>query len=147
MDQHHFRLTANWDGGRNGVGALEIGNLKSAISAPKELDGPGTGTNPEEMLMGAAATCYLITLAAILEKRALPVRKLTMETEGIVSTVGGTHFEQIIHHPHIVLAADATEEQVETANAAILRAEKACMISKALSGNVEVKAIPTVTKE
>ena len=32
------------------------------------MDGPGIGTNPDEMLLGAAATCYIITLAAMLER-------------------------------------------------------------------------------
>ncbi len=32
------------------------------------MDGPGVGTNPDEMLLGAAATCYIITLAAMLER-------------------------------------------------------------------------------
>ena len=32
------------------------------------MDGPGIGTNPDEMLLGAAATCYMITLAAMLER-------------------------------------------------------------------------------
>jgi peroxiredoxin-like protein len=32
------------------------------ISIPKEMNGPGIGTNPDEMLLGAASTCYIIYL-------------------------------------------------------------------------------------
>lgn len=145
--KHKFELNASWTGGRNGEGSISVGNLQSAVSVPADMQGPGVGTNPEEMLLGAAATCYLITLAAIFENRGLPVAELTMTTEGIVSTDGGLRFEKIVHRPAIMLAADATAEQAEAARAAAERAEQACMISKAVRGNVEVTVEPIVGKK
>lgn len=71
MADHHFYLKANWPGNRNDVGTIESGNLITSISIPKEMDGPGEGTNPDEMLLGAAATCYIITLAAMMERSGL----------------------------------------------------------------------------
>src|SRR5690625_5475142 len=68
MTQHHFHLQANWPGGRNSSGYIDAGELKTKISIPPEMDGPGIGTNPDEMLLGAAATCYVITLAAMIER-------------------------------------------------------------------------------
>lgn len=68
MAEHHFHLKANWPGLRNDIGTIESGNLKTQISIPQEMDGPGVGTNPDEMLLGAAATCFIITLAAMMER-------------------------------------------------------------------------------
>ncbi|MDI3257698.1 MAG: OsmC family protein [Kyrpidia sp.] len=144
MGEHRFVLSARWRGGRNGKGEIAVGNLRSAVSAPAQLDGPGEGTNPEEMLTGAAATCYLITLAAVLERRELPVADLALTTEGVVNTEGGLRFEKIIHRPLIGLRAGATAEQVEGARQAAHRAEQACMISRAVRGNVEVLVEPEV---
>lgn len=45
MADHHFYLKANWPGNRNDVGTIESGNLITSISIPKEMDGPGEGTN------------------------------------------------------------------------------------------------------
>lgn len=73
MADHHFYLKANWPGNRNDVGTIESGNLITSISIPKEMDGPGEGTNPDEMLLGAAATCYIITLAAMMERSGLEI--------------------------------------------------------------------------
>jgi peroxiredoxin-like protein len=145
MSTIHFHLQAKWSGGRNGEGYIESGNLATRVSAPKELDGPGIGTNPEEMLIGAAATCYIITLAAVLEKRELPLVELTLKSEGVLSKEGGLHFTKLIHRPHIVLRQGTTEEQIKTAQLATERAEHACMISKALRGNVEISVEPTIT--
>lgn len=144
MAEHKFLLTASWNGGRLGQGKIAVGNLKSTVSVPKELDGPGDGTNPEEMLVGAAATCYLITLAAVIERRGLALDELTLTTEGTVVTEGGLHFDKITHYPNIVLKNSSTDDDVKTAEAAAHRAEQACMISKALKGNVEVSVSPNV---
>ncbi|MBX6396211.1 MAG: SACOL1771 family peroxiredoxin [Alicyclobacillaceae bacterium] len=144
MAEHRFVLTASWRGGRNGEGEIACGNLRTVVSAPKEMDGPGVGTNPEELLLGAAATCYLITLAAVLERRELPVADLTVTSEGTVGTEGGLRFQKIVHRTRIRLSAGATAEQVEAARQAAERAEQACMISKAVRGNVEVSVDPEV---
>ena len=69
---------------RNDIGNIEAGNLVTKISIPSEMEGPGVGTNPDEMLLGAAATCYIITLAAMMERSHLEKEQLTMESEGIV---------------------------------------------------------------
>jgi peroxiredoxin-like protein len=147
MAYHHFHLKARWSGGRNGTGEIEAGNLKAAISVPKEMNGPGIGTNPDEMLIGAAATCYLITLAAIFERRNLPVKSLSLETEGIVFYDKRPCFEKIIHRPYVTVAADAGEEEWEMIRHATEQAEKACMISQALRGNVELEVEPILVRE
>jgi peroxiredoxin-like protein len=146
MAQHSWYLEANWNGDRLGSGTMNAGNLKSEISVPSALGGPGIGTNPEEMLVGAAATCYLITLAAVLSNRKLPVAELTLKSEIVVENEPAMKVEKIIHRPQIVLAADATDEQLDTADKAAHRADKACMISKALDGNVEVSVEAVVTR-
>src|SRR6478736_9665281 len=110
MAKHHFHLQANWPGGRNEVGTIESGQLKTKISIPPEMDGPGVGTNPDEMLLGAAATCYIITLAAIMERSKLDKAGLTMTSEGIVDvTKGVITYKKIIHRPEIVLSKGASE--------------------------------------
>ncbi len=43
MARHHFYLQADWPGKRNDIGRIESGNLKTEISIPKEMDGPGQG--------------------------------------------------------------------------------------------------------
>jgi peroxiredoxin-like protein len=146
MAQHHFHLKANWPGLRNDVGEIEAGNLKTNISIPPEMDGPGVGTNPDEMLLGAAATCYIITLAAMMERSGLEKADLTMASEGIVDvTKGVITYKKIIHRPHIVLKSDATDKDRALALKLAEKAETSCMISRAIKGNVEIELEATVT--
>ena len=102
MAQHTFSMDLTWANGRNGTGHLQASQLTSDISIPQEMDGPGIGTNPDEMLLGAAATCYLITLAALLENAKVPVTDLRMQAEGFVDVTNGVFtYKKIVHKPHI----------------------------------------------
>jgi peroxiredoxin-like protein len=145
MAEHRFLLKANWPGLRNDVGEIEAGNLKTKISIPPEMDGPGVGTNPDEMLLGAAATCYIITLAAMMERSRLHKESLTMESEGIVDVTNGViTYKKIIHRPHIVLTANASDKDFLMAEKLAKKAETSCMISRAIQGNVEIELQATV---
>ncbi|MBS2970353.1 OsmC family protein [Metabacillus sp. KIGAM252] len=140
MAEHSFLLQATWPGGRNSVGEIQTGHLKTSISIPPEMDGPGEGTNPDEMLLGAAATCYIITLAAMLERNSISTESLTMESEGIVEVVKGyITYKKIIHRPVLVLTSEAEEKEVRLAQRLAEKAEQSCMISRALKGNVSIE--------
>ncbi|MBB6453880.1 peroxiredoxin-like protein [Salirhabdus euzebyi] len=150
MVEHTFYLKADWPGGRNSVGFIDAGNLKTKISIPPEMNGPGEGTNPDEMLLGAAATCYIITLAAMIERAGLPLLKMSHESEGIVEFAKGViTYKKIIHMPTVVLGSSATEKQMRELKLLTEKAEKSCMISRAIQGNVEIelKASLSIEKE
>jgi len=137
MALHSFHLTANWPGLRNDVGTFETANLHSKISIPPEMDGPGIGTNPDEMLLGAAATCYIITLAAMLERSKINKNSLTMTSEGVVDISNGViTYKKIIHRPHLILHS---QKDMVLAQKLARKAESSCMISRALKGNVEIE--------
>ncbi|WP_313800841.1 OsmC family protein [Cytobacillus sp.] len=147
MAEHQFHLKAHWPGLRNDVGTIESGQLKTKVSIPPEMDGPGIGTNPDEMLLGAAATCYIITLAAMMERSKLEKADLTMESVGIVDvTKGVITYKKIIHNPVIVLKANATDVDVELALKLAKKAETSCMISRAIKGNVEIELKVSIEK-
>lgn len=145
MGEHHFHLKANWPGLRNDIGTIEAGNLVSKVSIPKEMDGPGIGTNPDEMLLGAAATCYIITLAAMMERSKIEKDDLTMESEAIVDETNGIlTYKKIIHRPKIVLKPNASDRDKKIAKRLAEKAETSCMISRAIQGNVEIELEATI---
>lgn len=145
MTEHHFHLKATWPGGRNNHGTIEAGNLKTEISIPKNMEGPGIGTNPDEMLLGAAATCYIITLAAQIERTDLPFENMSLTSEAIVDfTKGIITFKKIIHRPVVQLTEEATNRDKKLLIRLIDKAETSCMISRALAGNVEIIVEPTL---
>jgi peroxiredoxin-like protein len=143
--KHPFQLKAVWNGGRNSEGYIEAGGLTTIISIPQEMGGPGTGTNPDEMLLGAASTCYLITLAAMLERSDIVPQDLTMESQAIVDVTNNLFtYERIVHKPRIVLRADATAAELAKAERLAYKAEESCMISRAIAGNVAIETQPVI---
>ncbi|MBY3620848.1 OsmC family protein [Acinetobacter sp. CUI P1] len=143
--KHPFILNAVWNGGRNSDGTIEAGQLKTQISIPKEMGGPGVGTNPDEMLLGAAATCYLITLAAMLERSELTTSNLTLTSEATVDVTNNIFtYEAIKHSPLITLSKDASQDDIDKAIRIAHKAEGSCMISRAVAGNVQITTEPSV---
>jgi peroxiredoxin-like protein len=136
--EHIFSLNIDWTGGRNGIGNLAARDLNTEVSIPFEMNGPNVGTNPDEMLLGASATCYIITLAMLLEKHKLNVQSLSVASEATVDVTNGVYtFKEILHKPHIV-TGPLEERLVQKVEKLAIRAEETCMISKALKGNVDI---------
>ncbi len=143
--EHVFRLESTWNGGRNNIGEIKCGQLNTKVSIPKEMNGPGVGTNPDEMLLSAASTCYLISLATMLDYSKIKA-SLSLHSEGIVQTSNHIFtYKKIIHNIKIFLQDDS-EQNIRIANRLALKAEKSCMISKALKGNVEITVNCSISK-
>ncbi|MCA1010981.1 OsmC family protein [Halobacillus halophilus] len=148
MTWHHFHLKAEWPGGRNEVGTIEADKLKTQISIPKEMDGPDVGTNPDEMLLGAAATCYIITLGAMVERADLPLKEMSMDSEGIVDVTDGVFtYNKIIHKPRVLLKSEASDKDMDKLKKLVEKAEKSCMISRAIEGNVALELQPSLGRD
>ncbi len=142
--QHYFETRAHWTGDLHGSGSLAAAGLEAAYSVPKSLDGPGIGTNPEELLLGAAATCFLITLSAVLKRSQIDVRVLNLRSRLEVSTEKGFEIKRIQHFPSIRLPRGADESIAQAAETALRQAEEYCMVAKAIKGNVSVEVVPHI---
>ena len=64
MVKRDFKVEVEWHEGRNEVGNIKGDTIKEKISILFSLGGQRIGTNPDEMLVSAASTCYIIFLAA-----------------------------------------------------------------------------------
>lgn len=135
----NFTINGRWDGDRSGTGTMIANGIKIPVSVPAGLAGPGIGSNPEELLMSSAATCYIITLAAILSKRNIKYSHLEINTEGLVEKEGNTlTFKEIIHKPIIFLNKQDAEKK-QLVEQLTHRAEKACFISQSIKVPVSVQ--------
>jgi peroxiredoxin-like protein len=139
MSEHHMTVQASWHGSsQKGEGELSSEGLRSTFSTPRDLGGPGKGTSSEELVLGASAVCYLITLAVMLGKRSVPFDSLDITTDGTVLFDKGLQLVSVSHHPRITLPATATAAHRELALAAAEQAEQGCMVARAMRGNVAV---------
>ncbi|MCL6515676.1 OsmC family protein [Alicyclobacillus sp.] len=140
---HEFAVTGHLPSNLDEGGQLSGDGLSVSFSIPAELGGPGIGTNPEELLLGAAAGCYLITLGKLLRNRRIPFDEIRLESRGFVENDRGLRFDRIEHRPLVLLHPDAAG-QADHVRILCEHAEHACMVSSALRGNVEVRVEPRV---
>lgn len=140
-EQHIYPLSGTWSGSRDGTGTVHLSQTQVDFSIPGNLNGAGVGTNPEELLLSAAASCYLITLSILLKNRGIHYIRIDLESEGVVENEGGLRYDRMIHRPTIVLEQPADETLLRQL---ALHAEHTCMVSSAIRGNVEVSVEPRI---
>ena len=108
------------------------------------LGGVGIGTNPDEMLVSAASSCYIISLAATLERAKFTDISIEQQSIGTACLNNGKFsMSKIVHHPHIQIPSDQIAQLEKRLPKLITIADNNCMISNAVRNNVDIKSIPS----
>jgi len=63
-----YTASATSTGGRSGRAVASDGNLDVSLTAPKEMGGPGTGTNPEQLFAAGFSACFNGALGLVAKK-------------------------------------------------------------------------------
>ncbi|KTT86517.1 hypothetical protein RSA37_11515 [Mammaliicoccus sciuri] len=132
-------LKTVWNYDIKGYGSIKGNNLDIKIAIPEELGGSGEGSNPKQILVSSAASCYIMTLVSIIETRKLPVIELTMSSE---MSILEDNTLNIIHYPRIVLSDQKSDEVYQSAYRAFIIADKGCAIGNLLKKtdvNINIK--------
>jgi peroxiredoxin-like protein len=141
---HTVEVRGTWTGDLRGVGHVEIGGGDGRFSIPAELGGRGIGTNPEELLAAAAATCYLITLAVNLRMRGIVVRGLQIRTQATFDVSAAPVVLAIRHFPTVEVSEPERERRREALGTCLAEAEASCMVANAMRGSVETSVEPLI---
>ncbi len=135
-----LRAVGSWQSSQPDNCKMQTDSMKIEQLATLFDDTP-QATSPEEMLLSAAASCYLITLRTLLKNRNIAVSSIEVHSEARVINDGGLRFDAIVHRPTMVL--EHLEDEIRLRRLAA-HAEHACMVSCALRGNVTVSVEPTI---
>ncbi|EGL2796187.1 osmotically inducible protein OsmC [Salmonella enterica] len=122
-------LQMKWNGLTKGSGTIEAGKMNVAVAIPEHFGGTGEGANPKELLAASAASCYLMTLAAMLQGHKIPATGITMSTELTGDKPSNMH---IVHTVQVLLKDDAQPEDQQGAQDLIHNADRSCMIGNLL---------------
>ena len=134
MGQLEATAVVRWEGFGGTVDGGS-GKLHAPTATQAELGGPGTGTNPEELMAAAHANCFTSTLTAIARSRHIELE--------LVETSATTRLEWGQGHDHhlassklaIRIRSDSPESSVRDL---VLQAERECPVCQAIRGNVEM---------
>ena len=136
MRELPFQVELEWTGsGRQGTGRIVTDDLELELSTPASMGGRGVGTNPEELLVCAVASCYAATLFGVLGRSGLPAHSVSIDARGTVGGYPGqARFERIVVSPTIV---GGDPDRVDAYEQAAAAAHDRCFIGRTIAGTVD----------
>ena len=130
----HLEATATvrWSGQ---VGSVEgeSGALRAATATQAELGGPGTGTNPEELMAAAHANCFTSTLTSLARARGVPLDRV--ETRATTRLAWGQGHDHHLASSRLRLRIRSWGPETEVREL-VREAEETCPVCQAIRGNV-----------
>lgn len=140
FDKVLYTAKAHTTGGREGgTSRTDDGRLEVSFSTP---GGPGTGTNPEQLLAAGWSTCFLSAIKLVAGKRkiALPADVVIDAEVGLGMTRGSFGLAARLNITLPGVNADVARALVEEAH-------QVCPYSRATRGNIDVALNVVVTRE
>lgn len=122
---------AEWQGDlKDGSGTTAFGSgaFSGSYSFPSRFQS-GEGTNPEEMIAAAHASCYSMAFANMLAEAGFPADSINTEARVHLSMEGGPHIAKIELHSQGKVPNISNDEFQRMAE----DAKNGCPISKALA--------------
>ncbi len=134
---HLYRVSAR--GAAEGRVILESDGVEPLeSSSPVEFDGPGDRWSPEGLLTAAVADCFILTFRAVARAAKLEWSDLSVALQGTLDRPERvTQFTDFELHATLTVAPGTDHAAAE---AALARAEKACLISNSLKAPVHLVA-------
>jgi organic hydroperoxide reductase OsmC/OhrA len=135
---HRFPVDVHLIGGRLTL-ASSPGKPGLQVATPPDFNGGIAGVwSPEDLLVASTAACFAVTLAAVAERRRLPLRELDVRGTGHVSKREDGCFGFVAVELEAEIETDpGLEGAVEQAARA---AERHCLVSASLDVPVHVTA-------
>jgi peroxiredoxin-like protein len=141
---YRYGVEVDWEGDRL-TSVSSSGKRELEVATPPEFKGGLAGVwSPEDLLVAAAASCFTVTLVAVLERRDLPLLELKVSGTGHVTARDDGRFGFVA----IELTATVRTEEasLDAVRHAAKYAERACLVSMALDVPVHldlaVEAVP-----
>jgi Ohr subfamily peroxiredoxin len=120
---------AHVTGGRDGAARSDDGRLDIKLSTP---GGPGTGTNPEQLLAAGWSACFQGAMAIAAKQMGIKLADVAIDAEIDLNLADGAFFLAArLNVSTPGLEPDVARQLVEAAH-------RTCPYSKALQGNVDV---------
>lgn len=139
-----FPVDVQWRGGRM-VEAWASDKAPLDIATPPEFKGGVHGVwSPEELVVAAAASCYAVTLAAVAERREVPLRELDVDGVGHVARRADGRLGFTVVELEVRVVTDPGLEAA--AERAARKAEELCLVAVSLDVPIHVDLEVSVAK-
>ena len=127
-----YTARATVQGGRQGHATSEDGVLDLALTAPKEMGGAGTGTNPEQLFAVGYGACFQGALGLVAKKAGVDASQSIVD----IAVGFGPEGDSFAITADINVSIPGVDDT--TAQELVEAAHQVCPYSKATRGNVPV---------
>lgn len=145
VKEMQFPVSIRWRGGRLARADAQDKDSLELATPPEFRQGLAGYWSPEDLLVASAASCFVLTLAAVAERREAPLLDATVTATGHMSRRDDGRFGFTVIEIDALLETIAGAERAVSSAAAV--AEKRCLISQALEVPVhvavQVRAVPS----
>jgi len=132
---YHFKNAISFSTARRGV-MTNDSHAAVDIGSPPEFKGSADVWCPEELLIGAANTCLMLTFLAYAQHRRLEVAACKSDAEGTVENLDGKYrVTRIAVKPRIALRQ---ESDIPLAEELLKSAKEGCFISNSVRAMIEL---------
>jgi len=128
--------TVRWSGW-GGTVTGGSGSLSAPTATQAELGGPGTGTNPEELLAAAHANCFTSTLTSLARAKGVALEEVETSARTRLEWEDG-HGDHRLAGAHLSLRIRSSSGE-EAVRELVARAEEECPVCRAIAGNVPLR--------
>ena len=128
--RYDFPVDVRWVAGKRTVVSV-AGKDDLQVATPPEFRGGVEGVwSPEDLFVGSIASCFAVTLAGMADRRAIPLRSLTVAGDGVVTQRkdGRFGFSEVVLYVDLATYPEFEHEAVEAAHAAELGCLVACSV-------------------
>jgi organic hydroperoxide reductase OsmC/OhrA len=131
QETYPYRVVAWWASGRTGLAKCASAPNAIHFTAPPQFGGLEGRWTPEDLLLGAVASCYTTTFQALSEYSGFEYADLEVEVEATIHKLdSGYSFSEIVICPKLTIPI---EESRERALRLLRKAEELCLVARALS--------------
>jgi Ohr subfamily peroxiredoxin len=134
LQKRLYTAEATVRGGRDGHGKSSDGILDLDIRPPKELGGPGGGTNPEQLFALGYGACFQSAMGVVGRRMKVDTSGSTVTARVALGTLEGGAYGIAVALQVAIPGVDR-----ETAQRVLKAAHEVCPYSNATRGNIEVE--------
>ncbi len=133
LDKPLYTARATATGGRSGHAVTDDGQVDVHLKPPKEMGGPGGGTNPEQLFAAGYAACFQSALGVVGRRQRVNTEDSLVEVDVTIGTTGGGGYGLAVAIKVSMpgVPADTVAELAEAAH-------QVCPYSNATRGNIDV---------
>jgi organic hydroperoxide reductase OsmC/OhrA len=136
---YRYRVGVEWEGDRL-TSVSSPGKPELEVATPPEFKGGLEGVwSPEDLLVASVASCFAVTLVAVLERRDLPLRGLNVTGTGHLTARDDGRFGFVAIELTAMVRTDGPS--MDAVRRAARHAERACLVTMALDVPVHLDLV------